>query len=81
MLEDTTTQTTSIQHCLCIVHPLVSALWVAKGTEEHVHRLLSQGTIEEGIVQRAKKKLYLDKMVNRDSAAAAQLMSFRDRCC
>ena len=29
-------------------------------------RLVSTGTVEERIVQRAEKKLYLDKMVNRD---------------
>ena len=30
----------------------------------HVYRLLSAGTIEERVVERAEKKLYLDKMVN-----------------
>jgi SWI/SNF-related matrix-associated actin-dependent regulator of chromatin subfamily A member 5 len=32
----------------------------------HVYRLIVQGTIEERMVQRAEKKLYLDQMVNRD---------------
>jgi hypothetical protein len=32
----------------------------------HVYRLVSAGTVEERIVQRAEKKLYLDQMVNRD---------------
>jgi SWI/SNF-related matrix-associated actin-dependent regulator of chromatin subfamily A member 5 len=32
----------------------------------HVYRLVSSGTVEERIVQRAEKKLYLDQMVNRD---------------
>ena len=34
----------------------------------HVYRLVSGGTIEERIVERAQKKLYLDKMVNRGSS-------------
>ena len=34
----------------------------------HVYRLVTAGTVEERIVQRAEKKLYLDAMVNRDSA-------------
>ncbi|EGB07762.1 hypothetical protein AURANDRAFT_37691, partial [Aureococcus anophagefferens] len=40
----------------------------------HVYRLVTKGTVEERIVQRAEKKLYLDSMVNRDGArvAAAQ---------
>jgi SWI/SNF-related matrix-associated actin-dependent regulator of chromatin subfamily A member 5 len=33
----------------------------------HVYRLVSAGTVEERIVQRAEKKLYLDQIVNRDS--------------
>ena len=32
----------------------------------HVYRLVTAGTVEERIVQRAEKKLYLDSMVNRD---------------
>lgn len=35
----------------------------------HVYRLVSTGTVEERIVQRAEKKLYLDQMVNRGSSA------------
>lgn len=31
----------------------------------HVYRLVATGTVEERIVQRAEKKLYLDQMVNR----------------
>lgn len=31
----------------------------------HVYRLLSAGTVEERMVERAEKKLYLDQMVNR----------------
>ncbi|GMH63265.1 hypothetical protein TL16_g03666, partial [Triparma laevis f. inornata] len=30
----------------------------------HVYRLVTTGTVEERVVQRAQKKLYLDKMVN-----------------
>ena len=37
----------------------------------HLYRLVSRGTVEERIVQRAEKKLYLDKMVNQTSDAAA----------
>ena len=33
----------------------------------HVYRLLSSGTIEERILQRAEKKLLLSEIVNRDS--------------
>lgn len=36
----------------------------------HVYRLVTAGTVEERIVQRAEKKLYLDKMVNRDGDPA-----------
>ena len=32
----------------------------------HVYRLVTGGTVEERIVQRAEKKLFLDQMVNRD---------------
>merc|ERR1740133_950523 len=35
----------------------------------HVYRMVTRGTIEEKIVQRAEKKLYLDQMVNRGSSA------------
>lgn len=34
----------------------------------HVYRLISGGTIEERITERAQKKLFLDKMVNKDSS-------------
>jgi SWI/SNF-related matrix-associated actin-dependent regulator of chromatin subfamily A member 5 len=33
----------------------------------HVYRLVCGGTIEERMVERAQKKLYLDQMVNQDS--------------
>ncbi len=38
----------------------------------HVYRLISSGTVEERIVQRAQKKLFLDGMVNRGSSAIAK---------
>lgn len=38
----------------------------------HVYRLISAGTIEERNVERAQKKLYLDQVVNRDSARATE---------
>ena len=34
----------------------------------HIYRLLSAGTVEERIVERAEKKLYLDQMVNRGTS-------------
>ena len=40
----------------------------------HLYRLVSKGTVEERIVQRAEKKLYLDRMVNRGSSAQAESM-------
>lgn len=39
---------------------------MAPPIQVHVYRLVTPGTIEERIHQRAEKKLYLDKMVNRD---------------
>eukprot|EP00746_Dinoflagellata_sp_MGD_P164449 gnl/MRDRNA2_/MRDRNA2_93079_c0_seq1.p1 gnl/MRDRNA2_/MRDRNA2_93079_c0~~gnl/MRDRNA2_/MRDRNA2_93079_c0_seq1.p1 ORF type:complete len:1047 (-),score=205.85 gnl/MRDRNA2_/MRDRNA2_93079_c0_seq1:46-3186(-) len=39
----------------------------------HVYRLVTRGTVEERIVQRAEKKLFLDQMVNRDSAREGNL--------
>lgn len=38
----------------------------------HVYRLISAGTVEECIVQRAQRKLFLDSMVNRGSTAQAK---------
>ena len=38
----------------------------------HIYRLVSKGTVEERIVQRAQKKLLLDCCVNRGSTAQAQ---------
>uniref|UniRef100_A0A7S2WMT9 Uncharacterized protein n=1 Tax=Mucochytrium quahogii TaxID=96639 RepID=A0A7S2WMT9_9STRA len=40
----------------------------------HVYRLIAKGTVEERVVQRAKKKLYLDKMVNRGSTSQAEAL-------
>jgi hypothetical protein len=37
----------------------------------HIYRLVSAGTVEQRIVQRAQKKLFLDSMVNRGSTAKA----------
>ena len=34
----------------------------------HVYRMLSAGTVEERVVERAEKKLYLDQMVNRGTS-------------
>ena len=38
----------------------------------HIYRLVSEGSVEERIVQRAQKKLFLDACVNRGSTARAQ---------
>ena len=38
----------------------------------HVYRLITRGTVEERMIQRAEKKLYLDSMVNRGSTKAAE---------
>jgi len=35
----------------------------------HIYRLLSSGTVEERILERAEKKLYLDQMVNRGGSS------------
>ena len=40
----------------------------------HVYRLVTRGTVEERIIQRAEKKLYLDQMVNRGSTANAEAL-------
>ena len=40
----------------------------------HVYRLVTKGTVEERIVQRAKKKLFLDSMVNRGSTAQSEML-------
>ena len=37
----------------------------------HVYRLVTTGTVEERIVQRAQKKLFLDSVVNRGSTSKA----------
>lgn len=39
----------------------------------HVYRLVTEGSVEECIVQRAQRKLFLDTMVNRGSTMQAQL--------
>ena len=39
----------------------------------HVYRLVSAGTIEERILQRAQKKLYLDQMVNKGSEKSGEV--------
>ena len=39
----------------------------------HVYRLVTEGSVEECIVQRAQRKLFLDTMVNRGSTRQAQL--------
>ena len=38
----------------------------------HVYRLITRGTVEERIIQRAEKKLYLDQMVNRGSTKTSE---------
>ena len=41
----------------------------------HIYRLVSSDSVEERIVQRAQRKLYLDSMVNRGSTAQAQALN------
>ncbi len=38
----------------------------------HVYRFVSEGTMEERVLQRAQKKLYLDTMVNRGGSKAVE---------
>eukprot|EP00466_Bigelowiella_natans_P005996 jgi/Bigna1/45102/e_gw1.111.20.1 len=40
----------------------------------HVYRFICEGTMEERVVERAQKKLFLDSMVNRGSTSQAQKM-------
>lgn len=40
----------------------------------HVYRLIANGTVEERLLQRAQKKLFLDSMVNRNCTAQAMEM-------
>jgi len=59
----------------------------------HMYRLLAAGTVEERIVQRAEKKLYLDQMVNRGSTDQSEqldqlsssemmgMLKFGAQCC
>ena len=44
----------------------------------HVYRLITGGTIEERIYERAQKKLFLDKMVNRDNVNKGKLSEMAD---
>ena len=41
----------------------------------HVYRLVTEGSVEECIVQRAQRKLFLDSMVSRGSTIQAQAQS------
>jgi superfamily II DNA/RNA helicase len=40
----------------------------------HIYRLVTSGTVEERIVQRAQKKLYLDSLVNRGCTSQAMAL-------
>ena len=44
----------------------------------HVYRMVTRGTVEERIIQRAEKKLYLDQMVNRGSSVQADKLDKLD---
>lgn len=44
----------------------------------HVYRLVAGGTVEERIVQRAEKKLFLDQVVNRDGLKESNLGNIVD---
>ena len=39
--------------------------WHTGGQVTHVYRLVTKGTVEQRMVERAQKKLFLDTMVNR----------------
>ena len=39
----------------------------------HVYRLVTQGTVEERMIERAEKKLFLDRMVTKDSDATMEI--------
>ena len=45
----------------------------------HIYRLVTAGTVEERMTQRAEKKLFLEQMVSRGSTAAAESMEALDR--
>ena len=45
----------------------------------HIYRLVTAGTVEERMTQRAEKKLFLEKMVSRGSTAAAEAMEALDK--
>jgi len=45
----------------------------------HIYRLVTAGTVEERMTQRAEKKLFLDQMVSRGSTKAAEQSDNLDR--
>ena len=45
----------------------------------HIYRLVTAGTVEERMTQRAEKKLFLEQMVSRGSTAAAESMEALDK--
>jgi hypothetical protein len=59
---------------------LTSFLWllfrIGQKKTVHVYRLVTEGTVEQIMCERAEKKLYLDAMVTRDGVSATD--SFDD---
>jgi hypothetical protein len=47
---------------------------IGQSKSVHVYRLVTGGTIEERIVRRAEKKMFLDRMVNRGSTAQSEAL-------
>ena len=45
----------------------------------HIYRLVTAGTVEERMTQRAEKKLFLEQMVSRGSTKAAEQSDSLDR--
>lgn len=44
----------------------------------HVYRLITEGTVEQRMVERAEKKLYLEKMVTRDGVSKSEVEDVED---
>ena len=57
--------------CACIV--------IGQKKMVHIYRLVTAGTVEERMTQRAEKKLFLEQMVSRGSTKAAEQSDSLDR--
>lgn len=52
---------------------------IGQKKEVHIYRLVTAGTVEERMTQRAEKKLFLEQMVSRGSTKAAEQSDNLDR--